>query len=106
MSLRIRVSRLALALALLALAAVHGAAGAARGSNAVHGAMSAPAAAPTPATSSGARTLYLIRHGLYDEADPRDEAVGRGLVEAGRSFRRTGWFVSAEQNTLRQPERR
>lgn len=96
MSLRIRVSRLALALALLALAAVHGAAGAARGSNAVHGAMSAPAAAPTPATSPGARTLYLIRHGLYDEADPRDEAVGRGLVEAGRTQARlTGARLAA-----------
>lgn len=42
-------------------------------------------AAPKPAaTSHGVRTLYLIRHGLYDENDPRDEAVGKGLTEAGR----------------------
>ncbi len=38
------------------------------------------AAAPAP----GFRTLYLVRHGLYDQDDPRDEAVGQGLVPAGR----------------------
>ena len=75
----IRVRRLALALTMLTLAVVHGAA------NALCDAASAPAAAPTAATSPGTRTLYLIRHSLYDEADPRDEAVGQGLTEAGRT---------------------
>jgi len=30
-----------------------------------------------------ARTLWLVRHGAYDEQDPRDERVGRGLVPIG-----------------------
>ncbi|MHB8079680.1 MAG: histidine phosphatase family protein [Candidatus Krumholzibacteriia bacterium] len=38
------------------------------------------AAAPAP----GSRTLYLVRHGLYDQDDPRDEATGQGLVPVGR----------------------
>ncbi len=29
------------------------------------------------------RTLYLVRHGEYDQADPRDAAVGKGLVPIG-----------------------
>jgi hypothetical protein len=29
------------------------------------------------------RTLYLVRHGAYDIDDPRDEAVGRGLLPIG-----------------------
>lgn len=44
-------------------------------------------ATPAPATSTsaakGTRTLYLVRHGAYDEADPRDERVGRGLLPIG-----------------------
>lgn len=40
-------------------------------------------AAPDALTAAGVRTLYLVRHGAYDEADPRDEAVGRGLVPIG-----------------------
>jgi len=36
--------------------------------------------APVP----GTRTLYLVRHGLYDQNDPRDEAIGQGLVPMGR----------------------
>lgn len=79
MSQRIRVRRLPLALALLTLAAMHGTA------SAVRDATPATAAPPTATTAPGARTLYLIRHGLYDETDPRDEAVGRGLIEAGRA---------------------
>ena len=31
----------------------------------------------------GVRTLYLVRHGAYDIDDPRDEAVGRGLLPIG-----------------------
>jgi serine/threonine-protein phosphatase PGAM5 len=38
------------------------------------------AAAPAP----GFRTLYLVRHGLYDQDDPRDEAIGQALVPTGR----------------------
>ena len=50
---------------------------------------SSRAAAPPPAPTSpppdrpGVRTLYLVRHGAYDEADPRDAAVGKGLVPIG-----------------------
>ena len=46
----------------------------------------AQAAAPTagaPAAPAGVRTLYLVRHGAYDIDDPRDEAVGRGLLPIG-----------------------
>lgn len=32
----------------------------------------------------GVRTLVLIRHGVYDEDDPRDPSVGRALTERGR----------------------
>ena len=42
----------------------------------------APRAADEPA-STGVRTLYLIRHGAYDEADPRDPDVGRALTPEG-----------------------
>lgn len=31
----------------------------------------------------GTRTIYLIRHGYYDEADTRDEYVGKGLTPLG-----------------------
>lgn len=43
------------------------------------------ASVPTSAAgaSSGVRTLYLVRHGAYDIDDPRDEAVGRGLLPLG-----------------------
>ena len=40
-----------------------------------------PAGAPAP--PAGVRTLYLVRHGAYDIDDPRDEAVGRGLLPIG-----------------------
>ena len=43
-------------------------------------AASPPGATPVPA---GVRTLYLVRHGAYDIDDPRDEAVGRGLLPIG-----------------------
>ena len=36
-----------------------------------------------PAPAAAARTLSLVRHGAYDEEDPRDERVGRGLVPIG-----------------------
>lgn len=84
MSLSMRMPRRALALAALALAVVHGAANASCDANAAGDATSVPAAPQTAATSPGARTIYLIRHGLYDEDDPRDEAVGKGLTEDGR----------------------
>jgi len=32
------------------------------------------------AKADGVRTLYLIRHGEYDHADPRDPDIGKGLV--------------------------
>jgi serine/threonine-protein phosphatase PGAM5 len=87
---------LALALAMIALAAAHGAASAPRDANAAGDTTSVPAALHTAATSPGTRTLYLIRHGLYDEDDPRDEAVGKGLTEAGRTqARMTGARLAA-----------
>lgn len=56
----------------------------------------APAVAAAEPAAPGARTLYLVRHGLYDEDDPRDEAVGRGLTEAGREQARlTGARLAA-----------
>jgi serine/threonine-protein phosphatase PGAM5 len=79
MSPCVRVRRLALALAMLGLAAASGPANAARDET------PAPAAPQTATTSPGTRTLYLIRHGLYNEDDPRDEAVGKGLTEDGRT---------------------
>ena len=55
----------------------------------------APTATP-PSPVPGTRTLYLVRHGLYDEDDPRDEAVGRGLVPVGREqARRVGARLAA-----------
>lgn len=36
------------------------------------------------APPAGTRTLILIRHGLYDEQDPRDPEVGKALSEQGR----------------------
>lgn len=39
----------------------------------------------------GVRTLVLVRHGAYDEADPRDPDVGRALTVEGREqARRAG----------------
>ncbi len=35
------------------------------------------------AGKKGVRTIYLIRHGQYDQADTRDEFVGRGLLPLG-----------------------
>jgi serine/threonine-protein phosphatase PGAM5 len=87
----LRVRRLVLALAMLTLVAAGGAATiavaekAASDATATGDTTSAPAAVPTAATSPGTRTLYLVRHGLYDEADTLDEAVGQGLTEAGRT---------------------
>ena len=43
----------------------------------------AQAAAPVVSPAAGVRTLYLARHGAYDIDDPRDEAVGRGLLPLG-----------------------
>jgi serine/threonine-protein phosphatase PGAM5 len=41
------------------------------------------AIAAGPARAAGWRTLYLVRHGEYDHADPRPETVGKGLVPIG-----------------------
>lgn len=38
---------------------------------------------PISARAAAPRTFYLVRHGQYDQADPRDEAVGKGLVPIG-----------------------
>ncbi|MCX6556625.1 MAG: histidine phosphatase family protein [Candidatus Aminicenantes bacterium] len=35
------------------------------------------------AGKKGVRTIYLVRHGQYDQADARDEFVGKGLVPLG-----------------------
>ncbi len=43
-----------------------------------------PAACATDPGAKGVRTLYLVRHGLYDEQDPRDPDQGKALVPDGR----------------------
>ena len=46
-----------------------------------------PAARPSLAAhepGQGVRTVILVRHGAYDEDDPRDPRVGRALTERGR----------------------
>ena len=35
------------------------------------------------AGKKGVRTIYLIRHGQYDQSDARDEFVGKGLLPLG-----------------------
>jgi serine/threonine-protein phosphatase PGAM5 len=35
------------------------------------------------AGKKGVRTVYLVRHGQYDQADARDEFTGKGLVPLG-----------------------
>ena len=35
------------------------------------------------ADKKGTRTIYLIRHGQYNESDERDEFTGKGLVPLG-----------------------
>lgn len=85
MSSSIKARLAAFAMGLIAAAAMSGAANAARDANAAPDTTSLSAAPRPAAASPGTRTLYLIRHGLYDEDDPRDEAVGRGLTEAGRT---------------------
>jgi serine/threonine-protein phosphatase PGAM5 len=42
------------------------------------------ASAAQAAEAPGVRTLYLVRHGLYDQDDPRDAEVGKALVPLGR----------------------
>ena len=55
-----------------------------------------PARADSPAGSQGTRTLILVRHGLYENADPRDDDTGKGLTEDGRKQARlTGARLSA-----------
>jgi len=44
-------------------------------------------AADAPA-GNGIRTVILVRHGVYDEDDARDPAVGRALTETGRTMAR------------------
>ena len=34
-------------------------------------------------TEKGTRTIYLIRHGYYNESDERDEFIGKGLTPLG-----------------------
>jgi serine/threonine-protein phosphatase PGAM5 len=36
------------------------------------------------APGKGVRTIILVRHGVYDEADPRDAEVGKALLPEGR----------------------
>jgi len=45
-------------------------------------AVAQPVAAPAP-TAAGVRTLVLVRHGNYDEDDPRDAKVGKALRPLG-----------------------
>jgi serine/threonine-protein phosphatase PGAM5 len=50
-------------------------------------ALSVAPAAPSLAQNAqgkGLRTIILIRHGVYDETDPRDAEVGKALLPEGR----------------------
>jgi serine/threonine-protein phosphatase PGAM5 len=47
--------------------------------------MGAGTGAPRDTARAGIRFIYLIRHGWYDGADPRDERVGKGLDSLGRA---------------------
>ncbi|MBI5838065.1 MAG: histidine phosphatase family protein [Candidatus Eisenbacteria bacterium] len=40
--------------------------------------------APITPAGHGTRVLYLIRHGIYDETDPRSERIGKALTPLGR----------------------
>ncbi len=44
----------------------------------------APGTAAAAQSGQGVRTLILVRHGLYDDQDPRDDDVGKGLTAQGR----------------------
>ncbi len=56
----------------------------------------APAAGARPAAGRGLRTLILVRHGVYDETDPRDAEIGKALLPAGREQARiTGARLAA-----------
>jgi serine/threonine-protein phosphatase PGAM5 len=79
----VRASRVALAALTAALATL-----------AVAFAKPAPAPAPSAAAparggesprSAGIRTLILVRHGAYDEDDPRDAEVGKALTAEGEA---------------------
>src|SRR5436309_1031109 len=62
-----------------------------RGGTGLLAALTGDAVAPT-----GVRRVYLIRHGAYDEDDPRDPEVGRGLTDVGREQARlTGARLAA-----------
>jgi serine/threonine-protein phosphatase PGAM5 len=54
-----------------------------RGAALFAAALLASSAAPLPVHAAAARTIYLVRHGEYDHADPRPEEVGKGLVPIG-----------------------
>jgi serine/threonine-protein phosphatase PGAM5 len=43
-----------------------------------------PAAVPPAPAGRGVRTLILVRHGVYDDADPADPDVGKALTNDGR----------------------
>ena len=42
------------------------------------------AAGAQPTAGKGIRTIILVRHGVYDETDPRDAEVGKALLPEGR----------------------
>jgi len=58
-----------------------------------------PSAAPATTASApgrGVRTIILVRHGVYDENDPRDAEVGKALLPEGREQARlTGERLAA-----------
>jgi len=51
--------------------------------------ISIASSAPAPeAKAQSVRTLYLVRHGDYDQDDPRDPDIGKALVPLGREHAR------------------
>ena len=55
-----------------------------------------PGAAQPQAAQRGIRTLILVRHGVYDETDTRDDELGKALLPKGREQARlTGARLAA-----------
>ena len=58
--------------------------------------LAGPLPAAEQAAGGGVRTLVLVRHGVYDENDPRDPDVGRALTPEGEEqARRAGERLAA-----------
>lgn len=70
--------------------------GGARGFAVTDASAQPPASRGGEARGRGMRTLILVRHGIYDDSDPRDEELGKALTPEGREQARlTGARLAA-----------